>query len=72
MATKKNESETRLSYKVLRAFVHEGTYYAGQDVPEIGELPKPVINDRIERGYIKEFRAHVQSPEPVTPVAPEA
>lgn len=69
MSAKKQsaKSDTRITYKVDRAFVHEGVYYAGRDVPEIGELPPEVIKDRIERGYIREFRATSAAPEHVTP-----
>lgn len=72
MATKKSETPTptRRTFKVHRAFAHEGTYYAGNDVPEIGDLPASVIQDRIERGYITEFRAHVaEGAEPTTPAS---
>lgn len=72
MTTKKSESaatdaapETRQTYRVVRAFVHDDHYYAGQDVPEIGKLPKAVIEDRIERGYIEAYRSH--APAAVTP-----
>jgi hypothetical protein len=62
------KTETRVSYAVDRAFVHEGRYYAGQDVPEIGDLPKDVVEDRLARGYIREFNTH--SPAPAVPGAP--
>lgn len=71
MATKKNEAKTRQTWKVLRAFAHEGTYYTGQDVPEIADLPKAVIEDREKRGYIKPYRAHVTEA-PETTNTPEA
>ncbi len=63
------EPQTRVTYRVLRAFTHEGTYYAGRDVPEIGELDAETIQDRIDRKYIQEYRAHVP---PAADEAPDA
>jgi hypothetical protein len=60
------ELRTRKTYRVLHAFVHDGVYYAGQDVPEINHLPAEVRHDREARGYIVAFRAHV-APDAETP-----
>ena len=62
------EPKTRETYRVVRAFAHDGHYYAGRDVPEIGELPEDVIKDRVDRGYIQPYRAHVpEAAETTTP-----
>lgn len=54
--------DTRVTYRVNRAFVHDGKYFAGRDVPAIAALPPEAVKDRIARGYIEEFRAHGAAP----------
>lgn len=55
-------ADTRRSFAVDRAFVHDGVYYTGSDRHDIGDLPKDVIADRIERGYIREFNTYAPAP----------
>lgn len=43
-----------MSYRILRAFVHEGRYVTPENVDT---LPEAELQDRVERGYLENLEA---------------